>query len=192
VLPAGEGLDLLDRPGLDTALARRLHQRGVLELKGLIEVLNRCRRGDLPTLARAMVEEQRLDAEQVRGLLREVLGATSDSGSLNVVDSRENHTQQVAPAVSGSVELEGDPWVAGSDVGPYRLLERVGLGGMGIVFRAQHRETGEVVALKTFRLDADPELRLRFRRELEAQQRLVHPNLVPSSTAECTRGGRGS
>ena len=38
-----------------------------------------------------------------------------------------------------------------SDFGPYEVLNSIGGGGMGIVYRARHRETGEEVALKVAR-----------------------------------------
>ena len=177
--------DPLDQRGFDTALARRLHRGGLIELHGLIEVLNACRRGKLPTLARALVEHGVLEAEQVRQLLKQISTSASSSGVVSSLgaaypDAHQHATVRPNPGQRGAAGvLEGDPWFAGCDVGPYRLLRRVGLGGMGVVFQAQHRETGQIVALKTFRLDADPDLKARFQRELEAQQRLVHPNLVP-------------
>ncbi|WP_406697008.1 protein kinase family protein [Singulisphaera sp. Ch08] len=67
-------------------------------------------------------------------------------------------------------------------VGPYRLLEPLGAGTRGRVFRARHDTTNQVVALKSF-----PSHRLpgagatdthRFHREAEAATRLRHPNLV--------------
>lgn len=182
---SSSGEDLLDQRGFDTALARRLHRGGLLELHGLIQVLNACRRGKLPTLARALVEQGALEADQVRQLLKQISTSSSSSGVVSslgaVYPDAHRHTTVRPNSGEGaaSAVLEGDPWFAGCDVGPYRLLRRVGLGGMGVVFQAQHRETGQIVALKTFRLDADPDLKARFQRELEAQQRLLHPNLVP-------------
>ncbi|MBL8736905.1 MAG: serine/threonine protein kinase [Planctomycetes bacterium] len=65
-------------------------------------------------------------------------------------------------------------------LGPFRLLRRLGVGGMGTVFEAQQEELQRRVALKVIR----PELlyvagaRERFRREVEAIGRLDHPAIV--------------
>jgi TPR repeat protein len=67
----------------------------------------------------------------------------------------------------------------GHCLGSYRLLDRLGQGGMGVVYRAMHVDTGAEYALKVLLPGADTEARLRFGREGEAQARVdVHPNVV--------------
>ncbi|MGL4552232.1 MAG: serine/threonine-protein kinase, partial [Gemmataceae bacterium] len=65
-------------------------------------------------------------------------------------------------------------------LGPYLLLDRVGAGGMGEVFKACHRRLRRVVALKVMlrRPDDDPSALPRFLREADAASRLSHPNIV--------------
>ncbi|MBE7158131.1 MAG: protein kinase, partial [Rhodospirillales bacterium] len=66
-------------------------------------------------------------------------------------------------------------------LGPYVVLEEIGRGGMGVIYRAVHRETHEVVALKTIlpQYADDAETVARFRREAETAQGLEHPHTMP-------------
>jgi serine/threonine-protein kinase len=66
-------------------------------------------------------------------------------------------------------------------VGPYHLLEPLGRGGMGEVFKALQRRLNRVVALKVIRQDCvsqDQEAIQRFQREARAAAQLSHPNVV--------------
>ncbi len=66
-------------------------------------------------------------------------------------------------------------------VGRYRLLERIGQGGMGVVYRASDPELGRDVAIKLVhaRAFAAPErLRIRLLREAKVLAKLAHPNVV--------------
>jgi len=67
------------------------------------------------------------------------------------------------------------------DFGDYRLLEVVGEGGMGVVYRARQHSLGRVIALKLIRkgLDARSSDLARFQSETRAIAKLSHPNLVP-------------
>jgi serine/threonine protein kinase len=68
-------------------------------------------------------------------------------------------------------------------LGPYTILERLGEGGMGQVFKARHHQLGRTVALKVIRQDyaADAEAVGRFYREMQATGKLTHPNVVRAS-----------
>lgn len=62
----------------------------------------------------------------------------------------------------------------------YEILERIGCGGQGIVYRARHRMTQRIVTIKVL-LDgplATPRQLARFEREAELTSRLQHPNIV--------------
>lgn len=70
--------------------------------------------------------------------------------------------------------------LCGKNLGPYTLDRRVGRGGMGVVYRAVERETGDVVALKMLRHDLtlDRQVAERFHREAAILRELRHPNIV--------------
>ncbi|MDA1161774.1 MAG: serine/threonine-protein kinase [Planctomycetota bacterium] len=64
--------------------------------------------------------------------------------------------------------------------GEYVVLEKIGTGGMGQVFKARHRPTSKLVAVKVLSADAVKNRRLieRFKKEARAVARLKHPNIV--------------
>lgn len=68
----------------------------------------------------------------------------------------------------------------GEQVGPYRVDDRLGMGGMGVVFRATHAELGMPVALKVIaaQLAETSEFVTRFRREADVMARLDSPHVV--------------
>jgi serine/threonine-protein kinase len=71
-------------------------------------------------------------------------------------------------------------------LGNYVLLDRIGTGGMGMVFKAEHRRMKRLVAVKVLHQAAmnDPNIVKRFRREVEAAAKLKHPNIVAAYDAD--------
>jgi serine/threonine protein kinase len=68
----------------------------------------------------------------------------------------------------------------------YYILEFLGAGGMGSVFKARHRLMNRIVALKVIHPDwaGEPAMVERFAREIRAASRLCHPNIVAAHDAE--------
>jgi serine/threonine-protein kinase len=68
----------------------------------------------------------------------------------------------------------------------YHVTGVLGAGGMGVVFRAEHKVMGRPVALKTINREllSDAKTVARFRREMRSAAALVHPNIVTAHDAE--------
>jgi eukaryotic-like serine/threonine-protein kinase len=70
-------------------------------------------------------------------------------------------------------------------LGPYRILDAIGHGGMGYVFRGEHVLLGRIEAIKVLpKSQMDPASIAAFCREIRAQAALDHPNLVRLSFAD--------
>src|SRR6476469_2862945 len=65
-------------------------------------------------------------------------------------------------------------------IGNYDLIEKIAEGGMGAIYKARHKESGQIVAIKVMpaHMASNPTLLKRFEQEFRAASRLNHPNIV--------------
>src|ERR1700757_1342029 len=101
----------------------------------------------------------------VRCLLREGL------------ETRGEVSKAVYETVLDELDARDKPW----QLGNYEILEQIGYGGMGVIYRARQRHSQRIVAVKrvlSYRADSHGALQ-RFRREAQAVASLDHPNILP-------------
>src|SRR5262249_51801889 len=77
--------------------------------------------------------------------------------------------------------------------GRYEIQSVLGMGGMGVVYKAHDRDLDDVVAIKTLKseaLSADPSLLDRFKQEIRLARRITHPNILRTHDLGETNGLR--
>src|SRR2546421_9269173 len=90
-------------------------------------------------------------------------------------------------ALLASVDVPDRDW----QLGNYRILEEIGRGGMGVIYRARHSSSRRIVALKrvlNYHSDSR-ETVMRFQREATAAASLDHPNILPIYDVGATDDG---
>ncbi|MFP2934694.1 serine/threonine-protein kinase, partial [Pyxidicoccus sp. 3LG] len=78
----------------------------------------------------------------------------------------------------GTARLSPEVDLTGDSLGGFRLVGRLGAGGMGTVYAAEGPEGACAVKVLSALVAADPAVRARFRREAEALRRIQHPAIV--------------
>jgi TolB-like protein/tRNA A-37 threonylcarbamoyl transferase component Bud32 len=95
------------------------------------------------------------------------------------IDSNGDHPQaeETLDDLLSRIHGSDADWLLGN----YQILEEIGRGGMGVIYRARQRHSRRIVALKRIlSCHADSrETLMRFRREAQAAAKLDHPNILP-------------
>jgi serine/threonine protein kinase len=93
------------------------------------------------------------------------------------LESSDEVSKAVYETVLDELDARDKPW----QLGNYEILEQIGCGGMGVIYRARQRHSRRIVAVKrvlSYRADSHGALQ-RFRREAQAVASLDHPNILP-------------
>ena len=128
-----------------------------------------------------------LDEDQSAACLRQ-FGMDAESGDAEAFAARlVEHEKITQFQASAALQKRSAALV----IGDYHVLDVIGAGGMGQVYKARHRIMKRLVAIKIMHTAraTNPKLVRRFYREVEAVSRLSHPNIVTAYDAGETPGG---
>ncbi len=89
-------------------------------------------------------------------------------------------TAQIEAIADRRLSDSNQAWLGKIVDGRYRVIEVIGRGGMGVVYRVEHLRMGKIAAMKVLHRDlaSDPDVVQRFEREAAAISRLHHPHTV--------------
>lgn len=116
------------------------------------------------------------EAETIAGVMPTI---EFNASGKEPVTTGKNTLPKSLRTISTAVPVDDGPYIG--EIGDYLLIEQIGRGGMGVVYKAHQRKVGRVVALKVIASGSlcAPEDIARFHDEATAAGRLNHPGIVP-------------
>ena len=182
--------DLAQEPSLGPELARLEELRLAAREERIDALLVLGRHGEVVAELERLTKEQPLRERQWAQLLLALYRSGRQAEALGAYQqARQTLAEELgidpSPALQrlhqqvlrqdAALELQGEP------LRGYRLLEQVGQGPLGMVYRAVQPQMGREVAVKSIRpgLADDPEFIRRFEAEAQLMARLEHPHIVP-------------
>ena len=179
LLVAADSVESTQPPSTEVSVMQvpeRLRPQAIQELIG-IEIEYRLKIGEMLTPDEFVRRFPDVDVQSIVDQLRESVPDVDDSShpmKNSMTVSGDNEQTSAAPS-------QTLPQV----IGQYEIIGVLGVGGMGTVYHAIHREMRRDVALKTMRpeLVNSETMRERFRREVLAAAQLIHPNIVTAYDA---------
>ncbi len=109
----------------------------------------------------------------------EALLTHHDAPVIDMAAAAAGVAQSLRDSLESATPPPGPPGSTPETIGPYRILERIGVGGMGVVYRAEQTAPRRTVAIKVMRAGLmSPGLRRRFEHETEVLGRLNHPSIA--------------
>ncbi len=177
-----EELEKREAPRIETFLAEApesARDRLLAELLAM-EVEYRTRQGETPR-PDEYVQRFPQQAGVIPGLF---FGARISTSAENQTESALSHPPE--PTATGETIGPLNTIInVGNQLGPYKLLDKLGEGGMGAVYQARHTKLGKLVALKILpqHLLSRSDALSRFEREMLAVGSLQHPNIIQALDA---------
>ncbi len=153
----------------------------ILPIPSLLE-----RRGDIPNLVNFFIKKH------AKRLGKNIEGVSDDSMTHmkayswpgNIRELESVIERSISASTSPTLEISDELLIEGARVGKYRLLRKIGEGGMGEVWGAKHQLLTRPAAIKLIRIGTNPEDKKskvalqRFEREAKATANLQSPNTV--------------